>query len=508
MLTYDLRDRGGDCLYEHLYRCVRADIESGAIAPGEHLPSKRALARQLGVSLVTVEGAYAQLIAEGYVRALPRRGYYACELPRPSGLAPRRAAASPAQQARGPSGPGGTSQAASSGGGAPSAEKPPLADFTTGAALFDEAAVRMWGRAVRGALEEGGLRRELGAARPEGLPGLRASIARHLRGFRGMDVNPDCVVIGAGAQALYPLVVQLLGREGAYAVEDPGYRLLAQVYAANGAVCRPVPLGPEGIDTRALEESGAAVAHVMPSHQFPCGTVTSIGRRYQLLAWANGAPRRLVVEDDYDAEFRLAGRPVPSLASMDAAGKVIYLNTFSKSLGPALRVAYMVLPSALMRRFRERRGLLTNTVSALDQASLARLIDSGDYERHLARFRTRHRARRDALAAALRAADPGGLMRLEEADSGLHFVLAGPELPDPRAAGAAELAAAEAARRGGVVLDPLSSHAFSEAGYAAWQGRAAGGPRARFVMRYASVAEEAMPDAARVIVAALLEADG
>lgn len=506
MLTYDMNERGNESLYEHLYRCIRSDIESGAIAANEHLPSKRTFAKHLGVSLITVENAYAQLIAEGYVRALPRRGYYACELPkvrsRPAGspcFNSHESASQTHDHAQDQNDASRNDADAQKEGKSATL----LANFTDGRVPYDEATVRMWARSLRGTLDDANASGVFSKAQPQGLDALRESIARYLRGFRGMEVDPDCIVIGAGASTLYALIVQLLGRDCRYAIEDPGYFQLARVYWANGTACTPVSHDSEGIDADALGCSGANVAHIMPSHQFPCGAVTSIGRRYQLLAWANESPGRHLIEDDYDSEFRLAGRPIPSLSSIDTEGKVIYLNTFSKSLGPALRVAYMVLPPQLMSRYMRELGFYANTVSALDQAALARLIDSGDYERHVNRYRTHHRNLRDALLAALQAADEGHELSVEESDSGLHFLLAGPVVPSSEAAAAAERRSAERALERGVQLAPLSAYSLEAANYAAFQERAPSGIRPRFVMQYSGVTEDAFPQAARVVVEAL-----
>ncbi len=247
-----------------------------------------------------------------------------------------------------------------------------------------------------------------------------------------MAIDPDRVVVGAGAQVLYVLVAQLFGNECTVAVEDPGYPQLADVYARCGLQVRHLPLDAEGVSMAALRESDAQVVHIMPSHQFPTGRVTSIARRYELLSWAAQAPGRYIIEDDYDRAFRFAGMPIPSLQSIDAPSRVIYVSTFSKSLSSALRMAYMVLPESLAAPFKERLGFYANTVSVVDQVTLARLVESGEYGRHLNRYRKRQRDVRDALLHALRESELAPIAHIEEADSGLHFVLAldAPRLED------------------------------------------------------------------------------
>ena len=217
-----------------------------------------------------------------------------------------------------------------------------------------------------------------------------------------MNVDPDNIVIGAGAQLLDAMLVQLLGADKVYAIEDPGYLRLTRIYQAMGCKVRHIPLDDEGVDLSALQKTGTDVLHLMPSHQYPTGLVTSIARRYALLSWAAERPGRYLIEDDFDCEFRLAGKPIPALASIDAAQSVIYTNTFSKSLSSALRLAYMVLPDELMERFRCNLGFYASSVSSVDQVALARLLESGDYERHVNRVRVRAREARDSLTALVR----------------------------------------------------------------------------------------------------------
>ena len=235
-----------------------------------------------------------------------------------------------------------------------------------------------------------------------------------------MSVNPDNIVIGAGAQLLDTMLVQLLGADKIYAVEDPGYLRLTRIYQAMGCKVRHIPLDGEGVNLGELLDAGADVLHLMPSHQYPTGLVTSIARRYALLSWAAERQGRYLIEDDFDCEFRLAGKPIPALASIDAAQSVIYTNTFSKSLSSALRLAYMVLPDELMERFRRELGFYASSVSSVDQVALARLLESGDYERHVNRVRVRAREARDGLAAIVRKAFPAGEVSIEHADAGLY----------------------------------------------------------------------------------------
>lgn len=408
MLDYNLEQRGEASLYEYVYQQIRDDIVAGRIAAGEHLPSKRAFASHLGISVITIENAYSQLVAEGYICSKPRRGYYACELPDAPVLA---SAAEDADRDTAPA-----SFGVHDSYGQPE-QFAPLSPSALEAA-------RLWQSALRATLTSEDEHEIFSPAPAQGTARLRCAIAHHLRGTRGMNVNPDNIVIGAGAQLLDTMLVQLLGADKTYAVEDPGYLRLTRIYQAMGCEVRHIPLDGEGVNLGELLDAGADVLHLMPSHQYPTGLVTSIARRYALLSWAAERPGRYLIEDDFDCEFRLAGKPIPALASIDAAQSVIYTNTFSKSLSSALRLAYMVLPDELMERFRREVGFYASSVSSVDQVALARLLESGDYERHVNRVRVRAREARDGLVALVRKAFPAGEVSIEHADAGLYCVLA------------------------------------------------------------------------------------
>ena len=487
-------DRGEESLYGYLYRRIKEDIESGAIPAGERLPSKRALAEHLGVSLVTVEGAYGQLVAEGYVSAKPRRGFFANPVDRPA-TRPRRSAPVAAPAVHGPV----------AAGVAHGSAWPPAASAggEVAAELFP---YRAWARAMRDVLSHEPERALLCESPSMGSVRLREALAAHLRSFRGMEADPACIVVGAGAQTLYNLLVQLLGRGRRFAVEDPGYprltsiyRLVDQdewyvtsIYRANDVELSHVPLDGAGIGMAALRSSGASVAHLVPSHQFPTGLVTSVSRRYELLGWANDAEGRYVVEDDYDCEFRLAGRPIPSMQSIDASERVIYANTFARSMGPAFRVGYLVLPAHLARRFQSELGFYSCTVSSMEQLALARFIEGGDFERHVRRMRTHYRALRDRLLAALSDGPWGDRLRVEGADAGLHFLLR-----VDSAATEADLV--RAARAEGVALAPLSAFRQASVGSGRCAGAFGEGGAPSFVMSYAGVGRDVVPHAVRAL---------
>lgn len=525
-----MESRGDLALYEYLYRCIRHDIAHGKVEPGQKLPSKRALAKQLGVSLITIEAAYDQLVAEGYIRSRERCGYYACDLAPAAKIEEqgnvrfRTATETRANRRReghasNPNGPQPISQneehlerrtgyrpsdadfAPPLNGLAPHAQNAPsdaplLADFTHSTLATTMLPYSAWAKAVRRTLSDESAASLAEAASAAGSPELRSAIADHLRQYRGMDVSPDQVVIGAGSQTLYQLLVQLLGRTRRYAVENPGYPLLTRMYEQQDAQVAHIGLDDSGIDIDALEASDASVAHIMPSHQFPTGIVTTAARRRELLNWAREGDRYLI-EDDYDSEFRMAGRPIPSLFGIDAAERVLYLNSFAKSLGAAFRMAYLVLPPQLAQRFRKQLGFYANTVSPLDQLALAHFIEQGHYDRHVNRLRTHARKTQDALVNALHEAF-GGRIAFTGLNDGLHFIM---QLESER--GERELAAA--AEAAGIRIAPLSSFA----GMASPSGAPTGtGPQAstasetspaRFVLRSDSTSIEESPAVANAL---------
>lgn len=402
MLTYHLDPHSKTPLYEQLYRAVRADIMSGTLAGGTRLPSKRQLAANLRVSQITVETAYGQLLAEGYIVSEPRRGYFV-----------QKQLAAPAQ-AQAP-------KAA-----APHPHTAPADDckydFRTNIVDTGCFPFATWARLSRSVLSEYS-DRLLRATDPCGAAELREQIARYLYDFRGINISPDNILVGAGSEYLMHLVIQLLGRERVYALENPGYRKLYQIFADNGAAVRPLPLDKSGLRADALAASDASVVYLTPSHHFPLGTVMPAARRMEILRWASAAPGRYIIEDDYDSEFRYASRPIPALGELDHAGRVVYVNTFAKSLSPSLRIGYLVLPDALMARYHERFSLYSSTVPSFDQHTLAAFMRTGGFERHISRSRKVYQARRDALMTALDRELADLPHEVSRSEAGLHLLL-------------------------------------------------------------------------------------
>ncbi len=398
MNTYDL---SGGKLCDTLPAALRADILSGALAAGEKLPSKRRLAEHHGISVNTVQNAYEQLIAEGYIEARERSGYYVCDLP----------CALPA--------PPITRDIPEN--GMEKAEKTYLLDLVTNTPDATRFPFSLWSRLTRRVLseEDSRLLAPLPAA---GAPALRQAIADYLRQGRGIIADPEQIVIGAGTEYLYQQLLQLLGRERRYGLEDPGHSKIARIYALNGVDFCPVPLDEGGVDPTAPAALGVEVLHISPNHHFPTGAVTPVARRRALLAWVQQEDR-YILEDDYDSEFRFAGRPIPPLFGMDTADRVIYINTFSKTIAPSMRISYMVLPRPLLARYRTLLGFYACPVPAFEQYILAHFIAEGHFDRHLHRMRTFYRARRDEVISLLKKAPFASRITIKEADAGLHFLL-------------------------------------------------------------------------------------
>ena len=236
-----------------------------------------------------------------------------------------------------------------------------------------------------------------------------------------MTVQPEQIIIGAGTEYLYGLLIQLLGHEAVYAVENPGYQKIGKIYRNYQVNWTYIDMDDEGVEVSQLEEKKVDIVHISPSHHYPTGIVMPISRRYELLGWASKGEGRYIIEDDYDSEFRYRGKPIPSLQSSDEKGKVIYIGTFSKAIAPAIRVSYMVLPGDLLDIYRRDCSFYSCTVSRIDQRILNEFIRDGYFERHLNKMRMRYRAKHDLLLAGLEPFKKQFVISGE--DAGLHLLL-------------------------------------------------------------------------------------
>ena len=372
----DLNETKRMPLYESVYRQLREEIGNGQRKPGEKLPSKRALAAALGISINTVETAYRQLESEGFIEARDRSGFYVLPL---SDLGPDMA-----PEPR------------------PNRTPPPAApeiDFAVGAvdeALFP---ITVWQRLTRASLNMPGI---LARGDSLGDPGLREEIARYLARARGVRCDPEQILLGPGTDALLRTLGSLLPESCTFVVENPAYHRAYAHFSRMGHRVIPAQMDDKGVMVEPLRRLDSAVVYTAPSHQYPLGFAMPMGRRTALLAWCAGGGFRYVVEDDYDSEFRYDARPLPSLQSIDRAERVIYLGTMSGVIAPSLRISYMILPPALLRRLRERRDPYSCNVPTLEQYTLQEFMRQGYFETHLTRMRVCYRNRRRELCELLR----------------------------------------------------------------------------------------------------------
>ncbi len=385
----------GELIYEQIYRHIRGEILAGKIVSGERLPSKRSLAKHLGVSINSVDTAYGMLVAEGYINSKERSGYYACSVVSGQIIAPSRAVSNRLQSG-----------------------KKSIYNFGTSSidsALFP---FKLWCRIEREVLGDEQL---LNHGDRQGDYNLRHVISRYLRAYRGVDCDANEIVIGAGIDYLLCLVARMF--EGScVAVEEPGYGRAERVFRDFGTSTVHIPLDQDGMSISDLDKSLAQLAYITPSCQFPTGITMPVRRRQEMLAWAEAREGRYIIEDDYNSEFRFSGRPIPALKSHDINGRVVHVGTFSKSVAPSLRIAYMVLPPKLHEEWGKKFGVYACTVSRFEQQALYRFIEGGHFSRHINRLRNTCKKRRDCLITALKTCFKDKVT-ISVAEAGLHIVV-------------------------------------------------------------------------------------
>ena len=345
--------------YLQLYESLREKITQGVWAFGERIPSRRETAREESLSVITVEHSYELLCQEGYIESRARSGYYVIYRPldgfvQVSPPPPRSAA--------------------------PQRYTPKQENYFPFSVLA---------RTMRRVMTEYG-DALLSKSPNTGCDALRQAIARYLARNRGMNVSAEQIVIGSGAEYLYGLVVEMLGRDRLYAIESPSYAKIEQVYRAKGVQCDLLPLAHDGIQSAALAGTNASVLHITPYRSFPSGVTASASKRREYIHWAD-TKDRFIVEDDFESEFSLLRKPEETVFFQSKKENVIYLNTFTRTVSPSLRVGYMVLPLRLIPLFSETVGFYSCTVPAFEQYVLAQLMDNGDFERHINRIRRMER---------------------------------------------------------------------------------------------------------------------
>ena len=415
MLTYVLDASLQQPLYEQLSEAVKSDILAGHLKSGDKLPSKISLADHLGVSKITVENAYAQLLAEGYIYSRERSGYYVEDIQVAGFSASLDANPAFSGASAGVFIPEIPSEASEENRSASSAA----------AELFP---FSVWSRLMRGVILDSGP--DILAPGPgQGLRQLREAIAKDLFKRRGMSVDPGQIFIGAGSEYFYNMLVQFFGRTRKYALENPGHRKIGFVYEANDAEIVPLKLDQGGVIPGELEKSEAEIAHITPFNHFPTGAVMPIGRRQQIMSWLVAGENRYIIEDDYDSEFRFSGRPIPSMQSMDTSGRIIYINTFSRTIAPAIRISYMILPAGLVEPWRTKMGFYNCTVPSFEQLTLTKFIEGGYFERHINRLKKHYSGLLESLKSVVLRPEFAEYCKIINAGSGLNFILEFKDIP-------------------------------------------------------------------------------
>ena len=344
-------------LYLQIYKQIRDDIIAGIFSYNTKLPSKRNLAEETGVSTITVEHAYALLCDEGYVEARERIGFVVI-FRKTDGFAV-----------------------------SVNIEVPHSVNHTEN--TYPDFPISVLNKTMRKVLTEQG-ELLLEKSPNYGSLQLRGAIKRYLARNRGIIVDTEQIIIGSGSEYLYGLIVELLGRNLTYAIESPSYKKIEQVYKATEIAYCSLPLTSSGIDSNALAKSNADVLHTTPYRSYPSGVTATASKRHEYIRWSE-IGNRYIIEDDFESEFSILTKPTETLFALSKNDNVIYLNTFSKTISPSLRIGYMVLPKHLLKVFDEKLGFYSCTVPTFMQHVLTELIDNGDFERHINRVRRRKR---------------------------------------------------------------------------------------------------------------------
>ena len=399
LLTFVLDDTKAEPLYHQLYKYIKIEIQEGRIDYGEKLPSKRKLADHLGVSQNTVTTAYEQLIDEGYVSAIERRGYFVEKIDNLIILdAPEKRINRDKDR------------------GLSSIEY----DFTYEGVDAKSFPFYTWGRITREVIDErdNDLLKE---TESQGDYHLRHSIAQYLRQSRGVDCHAEDIILSAGTEYLFYILFQLFRGRKLFGIENPGYEKLPLLFSRNNVNYVSIDVDENGMPLKGVRDSKADIICITPAHQFPTGSIMPISRRVQLLNWMNEKNDSYIIEDDYDSEFKYSGRPIPAFKGLKNSDRVIYMGNFSKSLSPGIRISYMVMPKELMARYIEELPFMICPVSTIAQRVLTRFIDEGYFGRHLNRVRTAYRKKRELLVMTL--SQYGGKFKIIGADAGLHITV-------------------------------------------------------------------------------------
>lgn len=398
MLLFQLEKDGGKPLYDQLYSGIKEAISTKKITVGEKLPSKRKLADFLNISQTTIEIAYAQLLAEGYIMSKSRVGYFVediDELPYIQQDSPTILTEQPRK-------------------------KTYSIDFNPGSIDIDAFPFQTWRKYAKELFDDAS-KELLLTGEPQGELALRTEIAHYLYQSRGVICSPEQIVIGSGTEQLLPMILRLFSEDTCFALENPGYPTVHRMFLQHKRKVCPISVDEEGILIQELEKTPADVVYITPSHQFPTGAVLSATRRAQALNWAAQSPSRYIIEDDYDSEFRYTGKPIPALQALDRNDKVIYMSTFTKSLMPSLRVAYFVLPPKLLATYNDVFNYYSSTVPRFDQHIVANFMRDGHFSKHLNRMRKVYRKKHEKLTTILE--NYSTKIKITGEQAGMHILL-------------------------------------------------------------------------------------
>lgn len=406
MLLLPLQKKHKQPLYIQIYEGIKQQILHGQLLPGEKLPSKKQFISDYKISQNTLQNALFLLLEEGYITSKERQGYYIAPIEHLQTL--------------------------------PSVEEsvflPPTEEevrynFSYSGVDIPHFPAPIFRRITKNLFQT--LSKDLFVQGDvQGYLPLRQEICRYLKNSRGFEISPEQVIIGAGTETLFPIVLKLFSENTLYALESPGFKLLSQLLEAYHIPYKNIPVDTKGISISHLEKSAAQIACITPSHQFPTGVIMPISTRQQLLKWALTSKDHYVVEDDYDSEFKYTGRPIPALKAIDTQDRVIYISSFSKSISPALRVSYMVVPKPLLQRYQERIPYIQCPVSTIVQSLLYLFLAEGHFEKHINRMRTLYKKKRDILLEALQQEMEKKLdkpLRIEGSDAGVHLLITLPK---------------------------------------------------------------------------------
>lgn len=388
-------------LYIQLYEYIKNEIQIGTIKVGEKLPSKRSLAKHLGISQNTVISSYEQLCAEGYLESKQRKGIFVAMIEHDLFETTKNTVELNKNSRQKDS------------------HKYKI-DFGLGNIDLDYFPYALWKKISMSSLAPDQSDLFLNGD-AQGEECLRKEISMYIFQSRGVKCLPEQIVIGAGTQFLLLLLYKLIGKEYDYAIEDPGFYKARIALKDEGAIVHPISLDDEGINIKQLKKSAARVVYVTPSHQFPYGMVMSISRRMELLKWVEEIDG-YIIEDDFDSEFRYKGNPIPSLKSLDSNERVIYTGTFSKSLIPSIRLSFLVLPQRLLQEYNEHYTIYNQTVSRFHQYTLYKFMKDGYWSSHLNKMRTLYRKKQKLLLSAINKY-MGKNVEVIGFKSGLHILL-------------------------------------------------------------------------------------